>query len=281
MPELIQQYAGSYKKNGYVVLPSAVSHQKVAKIRSDIATLFCKQLGFLGIKPSSDASDQGLLENMCRLFDESLERYQCCLRQVNKLVSVYEALCSEQVLSFVQHLGFEVISFPTDAVFHCMANRLRIPNGYMRLAPHQDWPAMQSSLDAVIVWAPLMDVNTEAGFPLEMIPQSHLQGLLPGITHDHVYEVDPNYYDPEEFSPVYANRGDVIIFSAFCVHKTGDHTGDFLRLACSTRFENVTEKTNVIRGYPSIHRRVVDREIRTQGFPKKEDVAEVFEQKER
>jgi ectoine hydroxylase-related dioxygenase (phytanoyl-CoA dioxygenase family) len=214
---------------------------------------------------------------MRKLFHADMERYLATLRQVNKLFSVYRVLTSKKIIEFVKSLGLEILSFPTDSVFHCMAGDLIIPGGYMRLTPHQDWPAMQSSLDSVIVWSSFMDVLTPNMFPLEIIPKSHINGLLPGITRDHVYEVSPEYYNKNDFVPIYINRGDVIIFSSFTIHRTGSGNPKNIRLACSIRYENVIEKTNIERSYPNIHRRILDRTIRTENFPITQHVKPLFE----
>lgn len=267
-----------YRENGYVVLKEAASQNNVQTVISEIHRLFKEQLIFLGIQVTKGDSDAAILANAGSLFHHDLNRYKATLRQVNKLFSVQRLLTSDSIIDFVKALGLEVLSFPTDAVFHCMAGDLLIPNGYMRLIPHQDWPAMQSSLDSVIVWSSLMDVVSEANFPLEVIPGSHRNGLLPGITNDHVYEVMPSHYDVNDFKPISVEKGDVIVFSSFLIHRTGKGEADRIRFACSTRYENVVETTNIQRAYPSIHRRIVDREIKTKDFPERKHVAHLFEE---
>lgn len=266
-----------YKKNGYVILRGAATKDNVQTVIDEIHRIFKEQLRFLGADIADGQGDESILANAASLFHGDLARYKATLRQVNKLYSVQSLLTSESIIKFVKSLGLEVLSFPTDAVFHCMAGELLIPDGYMRLRPHQDWPAMQSSLDSVIAWSSLMDVRSEKNYPLEVIPGSHRNGLLPGITHDHVYEVAPSHYDPDQFRPLLVDRGDVIIFSSFLIHRTGVGSADQIRFACSTRYENVVEETNIQRAYPSIHRRTVDREIKTKDFPKKQHVEHLFQ----
>lgn len=265
-----------YKENGYVVLKEATKQDNVQTVIGEIHRLFKEQLKFLGIEVVEGESDAVILANVGRLFHHDLGRYKATLRQVNKLFSVQRMLTSDSIIHFVKALGLEVLSFPTDAVFHCMAGDLLIPDGYMRLTAHQDWPAMQSSLDSVIVWSTLMDVTSETNFPLEVIPGSHRNGLLPGITNDHTYEVAPAYYDIDHFKPILVEKGDVIVFSSFLIHRTGKGEKDRIRFACSTRYENVVETTNIERAYPSIHTRIVDREIKTKDFPEKQHVAHLF-----
>ncbi|QTN30431.1 phytanoyl-CoA dioxygenase family protein [Rhodoferax sp. AJA081-3] len=56
---------------------------------------------------------------------------------------------------------------------------------YRRLlwpCPHQDYWSVQGSLDGVVVWMPLVDVDKE-NFPLEVIPQSHLKAFCHLVIH--------------------------------------------------------------------------------------------------
>ena len=276
MPDNTINLVSFFRENGYVVLKKSNDNDAVLLALSEIHRLFKEQLHFLDIEYEDGENDSTILQNMEKLFNNDLDRYKSTLRQVNKLFSIQKLVTADPIIHFVKALGLEILSFPTDSVFHCMAGELLIPDGYMRLKAHQDWPAMQSSLDSVIVWSSLMDIASKRKFPLEVIPGSHRNGLLPGITHDHVYEVAPDCYDSAKFTPILVERGDVIVFSSFLIHRTGVGGANELRLACSTRYENVVEKTNVQRAYPSIHRRIVDREIKTKNFPQKQHVEHLF-----
>lgn len=276
MPVNMNNLVSLFRKDGYVVLKNSNNENEVLSALFEIHRLFKEQLVFLDLGYAEGESEAVILKNMEKLFKNDLDRYKATLRQVNKLFCIQKLVTADPIIHFVRSLGLEILSFPTDSVFHCMAGGLLIPDGYMRLKPHQDWPAMQSSLDSVIVWSSLMDIASESKYPLEVIPGSHRNGLLPGITHDHVYEVAPDYYDSDNFVPVLVERSDVIIFSSFLIHRTGLGGTNELRLACSTRYENAVEKTNVQRAYPSIHRRIVDREIKTKNFPEKHHVEHLF-----
>ena len=59
-----------------------------------------------------------------------------------------------------------------------MADKIAVSGGYFGLTSHQDYWSVQGSLDGVVVWIPLVDVDKEI-FPLEVAPQLHLRGVPP------------------------------------------------------------------------------------------------------
>ncbi len=259
-----------------MVLKSCHQLTALELVREEVHQLFKVQLKYLNRRVESGQTDKVMHHNMSSLFYADIERYKSCLRQASKLVSVFKLISSNSILEFLKIAGLNVLSFPTDAVFHCMAGGLKLPGGYMRIPAHQDWPAIQSSLDSVVVWSTLMDIQSQLFFPLEVIPGSHLGGLLKGNSTDHFYEISTGEFDADSFVPLFVDKCDVIIFSSFLVHQTGLGNDDKLRLAFSTRYENVIEPTNIERSFPNIHRRVVDRDLAKTQPPNLKDVSMIF-----
>ena len=79
---------------------------------------------------------------------------------------------------------------------------------------------------------------------------------------------------------VAVNRGDVIFFTTFTVHRTGlEDQGkpcNGLRIGCNFRYENTADPTFVERGFYCAYRRTVAREMVTPNFPRAEQVAALF-----
>jgi ectoine hydroxylase-related dioxygenase (phytanoyl-CoA dioxygenase family) len=176
----------------------------------------------------------------------------------------------------MKEFGIELPVFQTSPVLHIMSNGLRIPGGYAGVGVHQDWPALQGSLDAITIWIPIVDVREDL-FPLEIIPGSHLYGLCGGTQKEHSYEVAPSYYDEKAFIRVTAERGDALFFSAFTIHRSGQHGADGVRLSVSARYENAAEPTFVDRVYPFAQKRSVQREFIVRDFPSREQVVKLYE----
>jgi hypothetical protein len=213
------------------------------------------------------------------LLVADVERYLAAVRHSNKLLSVQELLFNRPIRRWLGALGLDILSVPTGPVVSIMSDCLQVPGGYFGLAPHQDWASMQGSLDAVIVWTPLMDV-TAGQFPLDVIPQSHRRGLWEGTISESNREIDPAQYADEDFVSLEVKRGDVVFMSAFTVHRTGlTHDGEpcrGLRIACNTRVENTLEPTFVGRRFPCAYGRTVKRELMTPDFPQPSDMERVF-----
>jgi ectoine hydroxylase-related dioxygenase (phytanoyl-CoA dioxygenase family) len=156
-----------------------------------------------------------------------------------------------------------------------MSDALKIPNGYHKSPPHQDWRSMQGSLDSIVMWMPTVPV-VATSHPLEVAPRSHLMGLL--ATVDHI--MTPTVADPrvteQSFVPLPVEPGDVIVFSSFMVHRTGEQGDGSVRVAFSTRFNNAREPSYVKRAYPTPYKFSYRLDLMTPDFPTVEDVAAVF-----
>lgn len=168
---------------------------------------------------------------------------------------------------------------PTGPVVHIMSKDLMIPGGYYGLPPHQDYPSMQGSLDSLIAWVPLVNIDKDF-YPLEIIPRSNNEGMLPGKMTEKYYEIDPLLYKNDDFISVEVEVGDVVLMSSFTVHRSGTNgRADDVRIACSIRFDNVEEESFIKRTYPTVYKRTVDRILLEEGFPTKDQVRNIFSDK--
>ena len=141
------------------------------------------------------------------------------------------------------------------------ANSLKIPNGYFGLEAHQDFPSVQGSLDGFVVWVPLVDIDVNR-YPLEVIPCSHKNGILPSSENSSAsWEIKPECYQEADFVPAICEVGDVIFMSNFTVHRSSKKGDNRLRMACSTRYDNANEEAFIERCYPSAYIRSVERKI--------------------
>jgi len=106
-------------------------------------------------------------------------------------------------------------------------------------AAHQDISFIPGSLNSVSVWIPLQDVPAEIG-PLEVIPGSHLDGLL---QHNGERDVKKSRLIPmpsdSAFVPVPVELGQAIVFSKFLVHRSGPNRSDAIRFSIQLRFNDL------------------------------------------
>ena len=264
----------SFKANGYFVAKNLLDERSVRTVLRSITKTFRDQStaipGGLGEEDAFSA-----MRNLHRL---DLERYKKIAGVLWRKLDVYQFMHDPRIIDFLcARFGWRDIFVPGGQVVHIMADELKIPGGYFGLAPHQDFPSLQGSLDGVVVWIPLITADRD-NFPLEVIPGSHKRGVWP-MTEDGsaAWEIRPDQYREEDFIPAVAQAGDVVFLSLFTVHRSSIHaTQGKCRISVSTRFDNADEETYKQRAYPSAYERTVHRAPYFPGFPTAEQIEATF-----
>lgn len=273
------QAALFYKQNGYYIANHLLGKQfnESEKIIFEIDTIIVQQLRRLNKHLSfSISSDKAILhQHLYQLLLLDKASYIASLKLCANLFSVLAMLMSQPILQIIQLLGITLPVLQSQPVLHFMAGDLKIPGGYYGIGAHQDWASLQGSLDTIIVWVPFMKVDV-TNFPVEFIPGSHLNGLYPGKISEHLYEIDPNFYQEQSFIPANMHLGDVLFMSSFLIHQTCLANSTGLRIAATIRYENGSEPTYIDRIYPHAQKRYVNRELIFNDFPKQEQVKEIF-----
>ena len=255
-----------FQRDGFYVARALLDAADVVAVRDALRRTFRDQLKQAGAATASE----DIFTLMLALHDEDIVRYRKVVGALWHKIEVYNVLHSPRIQRVLtEDFGWDSLFVPGGQVVHVMADELKIPDGYFGLVPHQDYPSVQGSLDGVVVWMPLVDVDRD-NYPLEVIPGSHLfGGILPSIENsDSTWEVtDPRCRD-EDYVPAEVTVGDVIFMSGFTVHRSSKKgTRGRLRLAMSPRFDNAREPTFVERCYPSAYTRSVHREQYFGDFP--------------
>lgn len=260
-----------YNKEGFYIAKSVLPKDCTDEYISDFKKIFTQQLNLTKSDYPKNSDAFGLMQS---LFRQDLKRYLATLTLSSKLFSLYKIISHENIVKILETLNIEMPIWQTKPVIHCMANELKIPGGYHGVGVHQDWPTLQSSLNNITIWIPFTKV-TKDNFPLEIIPGSHLKGLLEGIQTEHYFEINPKYYKIEDFIPLECDVGDVVFMSNFAIHRSQTEGKDF-RLSVSTRYEDASEETFIKRNYPYTEHRVVKRDVLFPDFPKLEEVQKIF-----
>lgn len=246
----------SYNKNGFYIAKSLVSEELINETVDSIKRHFDNQLKFL-----NQDIPNNIYDSLKLLYRIDIERYKKVIASLWRKMSFYELLHHKNIQNFIKiNFGWSDIVVSGGQVVHIQADSLRIPNGYFGLGVHQDFPSVQGSLDGFVVWIPLVNIDKNR-YPLEVIPRSHKNGILPSFENNNSsWEVKPEFYNEMDFIPVVCEIGDVIFMSNFTVHRSSQNGDDRLRLACSTRYDNTDEQTFIERCYPSAYLRSVYRE---------------------
>ncbi len=273
---MIEKNKKFYNENGYVILKGALSENEINKIHLDIHTIIRQQLETLDINAESRANTSSIFSDMQKLHSTDLNKYLASLKLCAKTLSIYQALMNSNILGFTKTIGIKLPVFQTQPVFHVMAENLKIVDGYFGVGAHQDWPALQSGLDTVTTWVPLVPVKANS-YTLEIIPKSHLLGFCESNETQNIHEILPEVYNHLNFIKVQMEPGDVLVFSVFLIHRSEICSNqEAFRMAYSMRYENASDLNFINRNYPFAQKRIVDRALAMEDIPKINEVQKKF-----
>ena len=265
----------AFLAEGYVVVRGLLDSRLLEIINAEMGELFAIQLRRLGLPVTDGGGREAFLENAVRLLRADVATYISTARLTQMLPSANQLMISEPMVELARALG---VSFPvisTRVSNHIMSDALKIPGGYHKSPAHQDWRSMQGSLDSIVLWVPTTPV-TNRSHPLEVVPRSHLLGLLDTV--DHI--MTPTVSDPRVSDDAYVSLemqpGDVVAFSTFMVHRTGERGDGTVRIAFSGRFNNAEEPAYVAHGYPTPYKYSYRTDLMIENFPTGADLAKVF-----
>jgi ectoine hydroxylase-related dioxygenase (phytanoyl-CoA dioxygenase family) len=265
----------SYSRNGYAVIPSAAPSAVLDRIASDISQVFIRRADSLGIDVPKGATRADLTSQVAALFGYDPAVYMAAAKVCQHLISVHQFGVGNEVLSIVEALGLTAPAISTRPVIHFMADGLRIEGGYHKTPAHQDWRSVQGSVDGVTMWIPLFDV-AEDDYPLEIIPESHREGLRPSEDDAFGHRVRVDDVQHREFVALSLKRGDIVVFSGFLIHRTGANGGPLVRVALSYRFNNAAEPAFIRRNYPDRYIYRAQNELLDPEFPSGADLERAF-----
>ena len=265
----------AFLAEGYVVVRGLLDPRLLDEINAEMGEMFAIQLRRLGLPVAEDGSREAFVDNAARLLRADVATYISTARLTQMLPSANRLMISEPMTELARALGigFPVIS--TRVSNHIMSDALKIPGGYHKSPAHQDWRSMQGSLDSIVIWVPTTPVTSRT-YPLEVVPRSHLLGLLDTAEHIMTPTVsDPRITD-DMYRPLEMQPGDVVAFSTFMVHRTGEQGDHLVRIAFSGRFNNAAEPTYVEHGYPTPYKYSYRTDLMIENFPTGRDLATIF-----
>ncbi len=110
---------------------------------------------------------------------------------------------------------------------------------YWHTPSHQDQASVQQSLNTLICWVPLVDCGYSDIGPLLVQPGSHLKGSQYESYGNGYFGVVENDF---EFTPVYMNKSDMLIFNSSLVHESGINDSRKIRWSISLRYTDLESK---------------------------------------
>jgi len=267
-----------YKENGYLEVENIFDAELIDETLRHFNLSFVQQLERRDLAVQSGTTLDALHQNMATLLTADVKLYLATLRMCSKLYGVYRLMTEERLRGAVEDLGVATPLFQTTPVLHLMSRKLVIPGGYQGFDVHQDWTSVQGSLDTITTWIPFMDIDPDL-FTMEVMPGSHLNGLVSGVQEENIFRVDEKHYSDKDFEPVRVRKGGVCLMSNFTVHRSSRKGDDRMRISVSGRYENASEASFVEREYPFTQLKSLHRGFITENFPSQQLVQDVFQAK--
>ena len=263
-----------YKENGFVLRKSFFAAEEIARVYEEAKEVFRAQMRRHGFAPASTEDGPAFDAAMVRLFDDDLAAFTNCGKQAQHLISLHRLSLDQRLVGMLGQLGLQSPNISTRPLLYFNAERLAKKEVYWRLDVDQDWRSMQGSLDAIVVWLPLIDIDVKLG-ALEVSPGSHKRGLLEAEMLDGYGHLREGI-DPGAFIPIKVQRGDALFFSSLLLHRSGTNATRSIRWSCHFRYNNLAEQTFIERGFPHPYLYRPQEELITPGFPTRRQVEQIF-----
>lgn len=259
-------------RDGYVTVPLAALVEARPAIAQDIMAVF-RRAG-ADIPLDADLETPETSAALGALFKGDFKAYHGAARLANHLISVHSFGACPDIQDTLRALGLSQPTICARPLVWFHAPFLAKTTRYHRLPAHQEWSNMQGSYDGCVVWAPLVDVTPEMG-RLQVVPGSHARGLLPfseDAANDYPLRTDDHALSEETFTEVYVPPGEVLLFSAFLVHRSGVNRSDRARITVNFRFNNADDPGFVADHFLNPFTYAAPEDLKTERHPTRSDL---------
>ena len=240
--DLSEDFAGFYRENGYVILTNLLTHDELARARSEIFDLF--ETFFRG----SNKKNLRGSELLTFYYESEKEAWRRCAKRMYDLLGVYSLAAKAQIAEALKRLGLQ-----TPIVSSRPEVRTDMPKDEQYTQPwHQDWRYGQGSLNSITIWMPLHDVTVANG-TIEVIPGSHLMGYLETeeLSNPRRFSIIDRQIEAMDHFPLELAFGEVVAFSQMMVHRSGYNRTEAPRLSVQMRFLDYSEPLFLENDLPS------------------------------
>ena len=168
-----------YKKNGFLRLKKFLLKENINRILNDAKNVFFRQFiekKYINNILLEDISEETFNTLLYKLYEEDFECFANSGKQIQHLVSLHSLSLNERLIELLEKIGIQSSIICTRPVLFFNHPNLASKKVYHTVDAHQDWRSMQGSLNSVVIWIPLVDINKDLG-ALEILPGSHLHGL--------------------------------------------------------------------------------------------------------
>lgn len=264
-----------YQKKGYQIVRNLFSKEEIDTVYQDSKAIFINQLNKVGFGLDFE-TEEDFNKALFQLFEKYPERIISTGKHIQHSVSLHRLSLDQRIISILQQLGLAFPNVCTRPMLFFNAQKLAKKQVYWKMDPHQDWRSMQGSLNSIVAWVALVDIDLSLG-ALEILPGSHLNGLQTGEMVDSFGIIPDTVLEGKSWLPIEVKKGDVLFFSSFLIHQSGNNsTENGIRWSCHFRYNDMNEPDFIERGYPHPYIYYPDATIITPNYPPVEKVKKYF-----
>lgn len=265
-----------FKETGYQIVRGLFEVEEIDKIREDAKQIFVNQMKYLNYPVETIQTEIDFNKLLFRLFEEHPDRLIACGKHIQHLISLHKLSLDDRLIDNLKKLGIEFPNVCTRPVMFFNARKLAKKQVYWKTDAHQDWRSMQGSLNSIVVWVALADIDISLG-ALEVMPSSHKLGLQATQMVDSFGVIPDEVLAQQQIISVEVKKGDALFFSSFLIHQSGDNsTENGIRWSCHFRYNDLSEQAFIERGYPHPYVYYPNPDLITPDYPQAKDILNYF-----
>jgi phytanoyl-CoA hydroxylase len=238
----------SFNENGYIHLKGYLDKELLDQIRNGCKRIFGKQLASHGYVCDLE-NDLDFEKALYKLFKEDYAAFIGAAKLCQHQIELNQIAISEKVMNVVKGVGVNYPAICVKPIVHFNSRHIAKEEGHYKTPPHQDWRSMQGSINSVVVWIPLIDIDVSLG-ALDVIPKSHVHGIYETKKDEWFRTIDDPRYNEDEFVVLEVEKGDLVCFNAFLIHRSGNNVTENIRWSMHFRYNDINEPTFIDRKYP-------------------------------
>lgn len=264
-----------FNSKGYVIVKKLFPQETIKDIMYEIQSIFKNKFESDNFQYNKQSKEIISSEDMIRYYSFNKEGYIGCMRAAQKIPIFFQLASSKKILDLIKDLGLKYPIISQEPILMLDNKKTSRTLGDWKTPSHQDWRSRQGSLNSVTMWIGLVNVTPELG-PVEIIPGSHLKGLLPVEDDEWFLRVKKDNINENEFVSMPVEAGDAMIFSHFLLHRSGTNKTDNFRYSLQFRYDDLLEPTFMNRNYPNSRGTSSTKELITPNFPSIKEIENSF-----
>ncbi|MBB6005303.1 phytanoyl-CoA dioxygenase family protein [Arcicella rosea] len=265
-----------FKETGYQIVRGLFAVEEIDKIREDAKQIFVNQMKYLNYPVDTIQTEIDFNKLLFKLFEEHPDRLMACGKHIQHLISLHKLSLDDRLIDNLKKLGIEFPNVCTRPVMFFNARKLAKKQVYWKTDAHQDWRSMQGSLNSIVIWVALADIDISLG-ALEVMPNSHKLGLQATKMVDSFGVIPDEVLAQQQIVQVEVKKGDALFFSSFLIHQSGNNsTEDGIRWSCHFRYNDLSEQAFIERGYPHPYVYYPNPDLITPDYPEAKDILNYF-----